>query len=288
MARARLDGVLSLRTLADADRIRAALGVGRRIVVVGAGWIGLEVAAAARQAGADVTVLAGDALPLRQVLGDELATVFRDLHEEHGVEFRSGAKPAAFVGDRHVRAAVLADGSEVPADAVVVGVGVDPAVALAEMAGLAVDNGVLVDAGLRTSDPDIYAAGDVANIDHPVLGRMRVEHWANAVNGAPVAAKAMLSQEVSYTDLPYFFTDQYELGMEYIGYHHPGGYDQVVYRGDLDEREFCAFWLAGGVLQASMNVNVWDVVSAATTMIGRPVDAAKLADPDVSLADVAH
>jgi len=285
------DAVLYLRRLPDADRIRAAIspGEGRRIVVVGGGWIGLEVAAAARQYGAAVTLVEVLDLPLQRVLGDELAAVFADLHREKGVDLRLRT------GVREIRAGggpatvVLDDGTELPADAVVAGVGIAPATALAEAAGLAVDNGVLVDAALRTSDPDVYAAGDVANADHPLFGeRIRVEHWANALNGGPAAARSMLGQHVVYDRVPYFYTDQYDLGMEYSGYAGPGRYDQIVYRGDVPAREFVSFWLRDGSVLAGMNVNVWDVTDPIQDLIrsGRKVDTDRLADPAVPLDEV--
>jgi 3-phenylpropionate/trans-cinnamate dioxygenase ferredoxin reductase subunit len=283
------DGVLYLRELPDSDRIRAALASGARIVVVGAGWIGLEVAAAARHHGADVTVLEVADLPLQRVLGDDIARVFADLHREHDVDLRLGT------GVEQIRAVgggisvVDSSGDEIDADAIVVGVGIRPALDLAEAAGLSIDDGVAVDASLRTSAPDVYAAGDVAAAEHPILGtRIRVEHWANALNGGPVAARSMLGQDVVYDELPFFFTDQYDLGMEYIGHAPPGSYDRVVVRGDLAGREFQAFWLSGGRALAGMHVNLWDdgidpikeVVAS-----GRVLDPDRLADPAVPLGD---
>ncbi|GJF30629.1 pyridine nucleotide-disulfide oxidoreductase [Kitasatospora sp. NE20-6] len=278
--------VLTLRSAADSIRLRERLTPGARIVVVGAGWIGLEVAAAARAAEAGVTVLEAAELPLLRVLGPEVARVFADLHRAHGVDLRFGAKVAA-VEDGGVR---LGDGTLVPADTVVVGVGIVPNTGLAEAAGLAVDNGVRTDAHLRTSHPDVFAAGDVANAFHPFYGRpIRVEHWANALNQPATAAKSMLGQDAVYDRVPYFFTDQYDLGMEYTGYAEPGGYDRVVFRGDVAAREFVAFWLADGRVLAGMNVNVWDVVDPIRALIlgGRPVDEARLTDPDVPLEELA-
>ncbi|HSV65738.1 MAG TPA: FAD-dependent oxidoreductase [Mycobacteriales bacterium] len=291
------DGVLYLRTLADAERIGAVLREGARLVVVGAGWIGLEVAAAGRQHGVAVTVVEQAALPLQRVLGDEVARVFADLHRGHGVDLRFGTWVSRIVAEQgRVAAVVLADGTELPADAVVVGVGVRPVTELATAADLAVDDGVLVDAALRSSNPDIFAAGDVANVDHPLFGRrIRVEHWANALHGGPAAARSMLGQDVVYDAVPYFFTDQYDLGMEYAGYVAPGGYDEVVFRGAPPEPgsgvagEFIAFWLAGGRVLAGMNVNVWDVTDAIQALVrsGRPVDPARLTDPAVPLESLA-
>lgn len=284
-----LNGVLSLRTLPDSDRIAAALADGGHLVVVGAGWIGLEVAAAARQHGTTVTVVEHSELPLLRVLGPGIARVFADMHRDHGVTFRFGATVRAFRGESRVSAVVLDDGTELPADAVVVGVGVQPNVALAEQAGLTVDNGIVVDQALRSSDPRIYAAGDIANAYHPVYGtHLRVEHWAMALHSGPAAARSMLGAEVVYDRLPYFYTDQYDLGMEYTGYAPSGGYDTVVVRGDLAKREFIAFWTAGGRVMAGMNVNVWDVTPQIENLIrsSKPVDLARLADPGIALEDV--
>jgi 3-phenylpropionate/trans-cinnamate dioxygenase ferredoxin reductase component len=287
-----LEGVRYLRTVGDSDRIKALLRTASRVVVVGAGWIGLEVAAAARLAGVEVTVVEMEQLPLLRVLGPEVARVFADLHREHGVELRFGAHLTEITGGGERAAGVrLADGSDIPADVVVVGIGAAPNAELAVAAGLDVDGGVRVDAALRSSDPDIYAAGDVASAFHPLIGKhIRVEHWANALNQPPAAAQAMLGQAVSYDRVPYFFSDQYDLGMEYSGYVEPGGYDEVVFRGDVPAREFIAFWLGGdGRVLAGMNVNVWDVNDAVQALVrsGRPADRAALADPSVSLESLA-
>jgi 3-phenylpropionate/trans-cinnamate dioxygenase ferredoxin reductase component len=287
---AELEGVHYLRRIEHADTLRGVLVEGARVVVIGGGWIGLEVAAAARTHRAAVTLVEVDTLPLRRVLGDEVARVFADLHAEHGVDLRLGTGIREIVGtDGRVASVTLEDGTSLPADAVVVGVGITPAVELAQAAGLAVDNGVVVDAALRTSDPDVYAAGDVANADNPLLGKhIRVEHWQNALDGGPAAARSMLGQDVVYDRVPYFFSDQYDLGMEYTGYAEPGGYDQVVFRGDVPGREFIAFWVADGRVLAGMNVNVWDVAEDIERMVrsGARVDPARLADPSVALADL--
>ncbi|WP_439680435.1 NAD(P)/FAD-dependent oxidoreductase [Embleya sp. MST-111070] len=282
-----LDGVRYLRRLADSDRLLADFRAGRRVVVIGGGWIGLETAAAARGHGCPVTVVEAAPLPLLRVLGDEVARIFLDLHTAHGVEFRLRADVAEITGDGgKVTGVRLGDGTEVAADVVVVGIGVTPNTALAEAAGLTVDNGIRTDAALRTSAADVYAAGDVANALHPVLGRgIRVEHWANALNQAPAAARSMLDRDVSYDRIPYFFTDQYELGMEYTGYAEPGEYDRVLFRGDPAGGEFIAFWLAEGRVLAGMNVNVWDVTEAIGQLVrsGRAVDPERLADPGIPL-----
>jgi 3-phenylpropionate/trans-cinnamate dioxygenase ferredoxin reductase component len=289
---AELGGVLYLRTLADSERIAEDAAPGARLVIIGAGWIGLEVAAAARHRGATVDVVETADLPLQRILGNRIATVFADLHREHGVSFHFGTQVARLIGDDRVRQVELADGRVLPADAVLVAVGAQPNTELAERAGLAVDNGILVDAGLRTSDPYIYAAGDVANVAHPLLGtRIRVEHWANALNGGPAAAMAMLGREVSYDRLPYFYTDQYDLGMEYSGYAPPGTTDRIVVRGDLAKREFIVFWKDGARVVAGMNVNVWDVADPIRAIIdasltGQSIDHAALADPAVPLDEL--
>jgi 3-phenylpropionate/trans-cinnamate dioxygenase ferredoxin reductase component len=287
-----LEGVLYLRTAGDSDRIKAALKSAARIVIVGAGWIGLEVAAAARLAGVDVTVVQRAELPLLRVLGPEVAPVFADLHREHDVDLRLGLHLTEITGrDDHADSVSLADGSKVPADAIVVGIGAAPNTELAVAAGLETENGVRVDAQLRSSDPDIFAAGDVASAFHPLVGKhIRVEHWANALHQPPAAARAMLGQDVSYDRVPYFYTDQYDLGMEYSGYAEPGGYDDVVFRGDVPGREFIAFWLGdGGRVLAGMNVNIWDVNDAIQALVRsrRPVDKAALTDPAVSLESLA-
>jgi 3-phenylpropionate/trans-cinnamate dioxygenase ferredoxin reductase component len=283
-----LDSVLYLRSAGDSDRIMAAFQDASRVAVIGAGWIGLETAAAARAAGAEVTVLEMAELPLQRVLGRQVARVFADLHLANGVDLRGGVWITEISGSGGKADGVrLADGRHVEADVVIVGVGISPNVQLAAAAGLEVDNGVWVNAQLRSSDPDIFAAGDVANAFHPLLGKhVRVEHWANALNQPQTAAKAMLGQDVAYDLVPYFYTDQYDLGMEYAGYVEPDGYDEVVFRGDVEGREFIAFWLGDhGRVLAGMNVNVWDVNDAIQALVrsGRPVDTAALRDPDTPL-----
>jgi 3-phenylpropionate/trans-cinnamate dioxygenase ferredoxin reductase subunit len=291
-------GIHYLRRIGDSDALKSALREGTNVVVIGAGWIGLETAAAARLAGCPVTVVEMDSLPLRRVLGEEVATVFADLHRARGVTFRfeSGVREFGGLGGE-ITHVVLDDGTEIPADVAIVGVGIRPLTELAAAADLAVDNGVSTDGYLRTSDPDIFAAGDVASYLHPKLNRsIRVEHWANALNGGPVAAKNMLGQAVSYDRVPYFFSDQYDLGMEYAGYVEPGGYDRVVFRGDasiVDGKapEFVAFWIGDGKVLAGMNVNVWDVQDDIQALVragwdGSTVDLERLTDPSVPLGDL--
>jgi 3-phenylpropionate/trans-cinnamate dioxygenase ferredoxin reductase component len=286
-----LGGVLYLRQVADTDQIKAAFQTASRVVVIGAGWIGLETAAAARAAEVDVTILETAKLPLLRVLGGEVARTFADLHRDHGVDLRFGVQVAEITGSAGQADGVrLADGSQVRADVVIVGVGITPNTQLAEQAGLDVDNGIVVDAQLRSSDRDIFAAGDVANAHHPMLGKhIRVEHWANALNQPRTAAKAMLGQDSCHDLVPYFYTDQYELGMEYAGYVEPGSYERVVFRGDVAGREFVAFWLGGGRVLAGMNVNIWDVNEAIQNLVRsqQPVDTGLLADPKVPLEELA-
>lgn len=292
-----LAGVHHLRRLAHAERLKHVLtSLGREnghLVIAGAGWIGLEVAAAARGYGAEVTVVEPEPTPLYSVLGPELGGVFADLHREHGVRFHFGTKLSSISGhDGMVLAALTDDGEEHPAHDVLAAIGAAPRTALAEAAGLTLADrsaggGIAVDPSLRTSDPHIYAAGDVANIEHPLSGgRLRVEHWANALNSGPAAARAMLGRDVSYDRVPYFFSDQYDLGMEFSGHAAPGSYDQVVCRGDVGKREFIAFWLSEGRVLAGMNVNVWDVTDPIQQLIrsGRTVDPDQLSDPTVPLA----
>ena len=229
------------------------------------------------------------ALPLQRVLGAEVARVFVALHEAHGVTFKCGTSVRELRGDGDIRSVVLTDGTDLPADLVVAGVGIWPNVELATAAGLDVANGIVTDAALRTSDPRIFAAGDVALSHNPLLDRsIRVEHWANALNGGPAAARSMIGQSVSYDRVPYFFSDQYDLGLEYSGYVEPGGYDQVVFRGSTDivdgkAPEFVAFWIAGGRVLAGMNANVWDVQDDIQKLVragyaGHAVDLDRLAD----------
>jgi 3-phenylpropionate/trans-cinnamate dioxygenase ferredoxin reductase subunit len=281
-------GVHYLRTIDDSDRLQEILATGSHLAVIGGGWIGLEVAAAARQAGLQVTVLVNLELPLLRVLGREMAQVFADLHRSQGVSLRLGVRVEGISGGT-AAGVRLGDGTRIEADAVVAGIGAMPRISLAAEAGLEVTDGIVTTAALRTSDPDIFAAGDVASAYHPLLGRhIRVEHWANALKQPAVAAAAMLGQDVRYEDLPYFYTDQYDLGMEYLG-DVRDGYDQVVVRGDVEGREFIAFWLKDGRVLAGMNVNVWGVTDSIKNLIrsGHPVTAAALADASTPLDDLA-
>ncbi|TWP35305.1 NAD(P)/FAD-dependent oxidoreductase [Leekyejoonella antrihumi] len=282
--------VFYLRRVEDCMQLRFAMTSASKVVVIGGGWIGLEVAAAASEAGLDVTVLEADDLPLLRVLGSECAQVFAKLHRRHGVDLRLGTQVVECTGDdpRAAAGVQLADGSVIEANLVVVGVGASPNTALARDAGLVLDNGIRVDEHLRTSDNDIYAVGDVANAFHPALGRhLRVEHWANALHQPAVAAASMLGRDAVYDQVPYFYSDQHELGMEYRGYVEPGGYDEVVFRGDTEQLEFVAFWLRDKRVQAAMNVNVWDQGDTIESLIrsNRQVDCSELADPHTPMAE---
>jgi len=285
-----LDGIMYLRRVGDSERLQAALRGAGQVVTVGGGWIGLEVTAAAREAGCEVTVVEPELVALHRQLGPELGGVFTDLHKEHGVVFRFRESVTEFRGSGgKVNGVVTSSGAVLPADLVVVGIGAIPATGLASDAGLDVGNGVIVDAGLRASAPGVFAAGDVANAYHPLYRKhVRVEHWANALNGGPAAAKSMLGQGVSYDAVPYFYSDQYDLGMEAAGLPEPDTYDRVVYRGDLAGREFVAFWLSDGMVMAGMNVNVWDVNDDIQALIRsrRRVAEARLADLDVAIPDL--
>jgi NADPH-dependent 2,4-dienoyl-CoA reductase/sulfur reductase-like enzyme len=285
-----LDGVRYLRTVGNSERLAAALRGGGQVVIAGAGWIGLETAAAAREYGCEVTVVEPESGVLQRALGPELGEVFADLHRSHGVTFRFGEGLSEVAGSGGaVTGAVTSSGAELPADTVIIAVGVLPNVGLAAGARLDVDNGIVVDEALRTSDPDIFAAGDVASAFNSLLGRrIRVEHWGNALAGGPLAARSMLGQDVTYDWVPYFFSDQYDLGMEVAGLSDPGSYDEVIYRGDKQSLEFISFWLADRVVVAGMNVNVWDVNDDIQALIrsGETVDPDRLADPDIPLTDL--
>jgi 3-phenylpropionate/trans-cinnamate dioxygenase ferredoxin reductase component len=284
-----LDGVLYLRSVGDSDALRERLDRGGAVVVVGAGWIGAEVAASARQRGLEVTVLDSHAVPLERVLGAEVGAVYRDIHLDHGVRMLMGTGVAAFEGETAVERVRTSDGRTIECDFVVVGVGVRPRTRLARLGGLDVDGGILVDQHLQTSMPGVFAAGDVAVAHHPFYAeRLRVEHWANALRQGPVAARNMLGRGEAYECLPYFFSDQYDVGMEYSGY--ARSWDRVVFRGDPESREFLAFWLAGDRVVAGMNANVWDVTDPIRRLIHDrvAVDDRRLADPDVPLEQLAR
>jgi 3-phenylpropionate/trans-cinnamate dioxygenase ferredoxin reductase subunit len=283
-----LAGVHYLRTHSDSRRLSGAIRGAQRVAVIGAGWIGSEVAASARQMGADVVLIDPAPVPLHRVLGDEIGAVFSRLHTDNGVRLRLGTGVTALQGKVSVSHVALTDGTLEPADVVVVGVGVSPRVELATAAGLKVDNGIVVDEYLQSSASGIYAAGDVASAWHPHYGRhVRVEHWFNAIHQGLAAGANVVGRPTPYTELPYFFSDQYDLGMEYVGLSQPG--DQVTVRGSLADREFIAFWHRDGQVAAAMNVNVWDVVDDLRAIVTnqRALEPALLADPKVALAELA-
>jgi 3-phenylpropionate/trans-cinnamate dioxygenase ferredoxin reductase subunit len=288
MPGADLSGVHYLRTVDDSLALQDAIKKASRVAVIGAGWIGSEVAASARQMGAEVVLIEPLPVPLHRVLGSEVGAVFSQLHSDHGVALRLGVGVKELRGGSAVEQVVLEDGSTEAADLVVAGIGVTPRIELAEAAGLEIDNGVVVDETLQTSAPGIFAAGDIANAWHPhYKRRVRTEHWANALNQGSAAGANAVGSPTPYTRLPYFFSDQYDLGLEYVGY--ASADDSVVIRGDLGKREFIAFYHRDGVVTAGMNVNVWDVVEDIRAIItaGQAVDLAKLADPNVPLGDLA-
>jgi 3-phenylpropionate/trans-cinnamate dioxygenase ferredoxin reductase component len=287
-----LNGVHYFRTKADSERLRGELsGGGRRLVLIGSGWIGMEIAATARELGNEVTLMGLEEIPLSLAIGPQIGAAFAARHREAGVQFRlpASAKEIQADDDGNVAAVVTTTGETLPADLVVVAVGVVPNTALAEAAGLQIRNGILVDAALRTSDPDIFAAGDVANALHPVTGEYaRSEHWANAIAGGKVAGRSMLGRDAALDEIPYFYTDQFDIGMEYSGYAALTKDAELVIRGSLDKREFIAFWLRDGKVVAGMNVNIWDVQDAIKDLIrgGRTVDPQRLADPAVALEEL--
>lgn len=285
-----LPGVRTLRTLDDSNALADELrGGGKRLVLIGSGWIGMEVAATAKTLGNEVTVLERDAVPLAAAIGAEMGAVFRDLHLAHGVDLRASVNVERIAGSGRAEAVVV-DGEEVPADLVLIGVGAVPDVSLAEGAGLSVNNGILTGSSLRTSAPAVFAAGDVANAYHPVVQRhLRSEHWDNALKAGEVAAKSMLGQRVAHDSIPYFYTDQFDLGMELSGYPPLMSDARVVTRGDVAGREFIAFWHDGTRVVGAMNVNVWDVQDHLQKLIrdAMPVTVETLRDESVDLEQLA-
>ncbi|MGZ4313766.1 MAG: NAD(P)/FAD-dependent oxidoreductase, partial [Solirubrobacteraceae bacterium] len=285
---AELDGVHYLRTFNDCDALRERLASGGRVTVVGAGWIGSEFAASARQSGLEVTVIDPLDLPNVRIFGPEIGEFYRDVHLRHGVEMVLGDGVEALEGEGSVSVVRTSSGRRVECDFAVVGIGVEPRAGLGHAAGLTVENGIQVDAALRTSAPNVFAAGDVANAWHPFYERhIRVEHWANALNQGPAAARAMLGDAVNYDRIPYFFSDQYDVGMEYSGF--ATEWDEVVFRGDREGGEFVAFWLADGRVVGGMNVNVWDVNEHVQALIRsrQKIDADALRDTATPLEALA-
>jgi 3-phenylpropionate/trans-cinnamate dioxygenase ferredoxin reductase component len=294
---AQLREIYYLRSLTDSERLRERLRRGGRLVVVGAGWIGCEVAASARQMGLDVTVIDPASVPLEHVLGVEAGTIYRDIHSDHGVKLLPDTRVESFEGDGEVQLVRTVDGRRIECDFVVVGVGATPNTELAAGTGIAVENGIVTDEFLQTAIEGVFAAGDVANARHPLFGQLRVEHWANALHQGPTAARNMLGgvdpgdrvldHPVAYDRIPYFYSDQYDVGMEYSGY--ATDWDEVIFRGDVPGREFIAFWLKDQRILAGMNVNVWDVPAQIQALIRSRlrVDRDRLADADTPLTELA-
>jgi len=283
-----LAGVFCLRTVADADAISAAVTPGRRLVVVGAGWIGTEVAASLRRVGLEVSLVYRSGAPLTRSLGTEIGVVFADLHAEHGVALHPDVTVTAVRGRTAVESVELSDGTSIGADLVVVGLGAEPATELARTAGLAIADGVLTGPGLATSAPDVYAAGDVANVTHSLLsGRVRSEHWWSALTQPPVAAANMLGHPACYDWIPTFTSKQYDVMVEYTG--HAPRWDRIVFRGAPASRHFTAFWITDGKVAAGMTVGIPGLERHIRALVaaGAGVSPAVLADPDSELAELA-
>lgn len=277
-----LPGVHTLRSLADADALKTEIAQGKQVAVVGSGWIGMEVAASARSLGARVTVYSPDEVPLAKVFGERFGHHLLELHQGHGVDVRTGTRVQGIeLADGHLQ--VISDIGSSRADVVLLAIGAVPNVELAETAGLDVDHGVVVDASLRSSDSKILAIGDVAQAFNTRLRRqLRVEHWDNAIRQGKLAAATLTGADQAYDWLPYFFTDQYDLGMEYVGDAAPG--DETVLRGS--ENEFIIFWLREGRITAAANVNIWDVNDTLRGLVGRQIDPARLEDTAIELGDL--
>ena len=285
-----LDGVYYLRNVEDSDRLKIEFAQVNRAVIIGAGWIGLETASAARAAGLEITLLVSGDLPLQHVLGPEVAPIFAELHRSHGVDLRYKATATGLTGSHgRVTGVVLSDGTRIDADMIIVGIGAVPRTEIAADAGLKTDNGIVVDQHLRTSDPDIFAAGDIARTYNPRLGRhIRVEHWANARRQGVVAARAMLGQDAADVRPSYFFTDQYDLSMEYTGDIGPAGYDRVIFRRHANSNQMIVFWLHEQRVQAGMNINIWDVADDIEGLVQspHPANPEDLANPAIPLASL--
>lgn len=282
-----LPGVHYLRTIEDADAIMLGAARGCRVAVIGGGWIGAEVAASLRRLANPVAMIAPGQVPLERVLGTEIGSLFLELHREHGVDLRMGQRATAFLGRGPVEAVATRDGTLIEAGLVVVGVGARPRIDLAVAAGLEVDDGVVVDEFQRSSDPAIFAAGDVASAWHPLLRkRLRVEHWDNARAQGRAAARNILEHKEAYDRIPYFYSDQFDLSMEYVGY--APRWDRIVYRGDPAGRAFIAFWLTDGAVRAAMSVGISGAIEPLRALIasGAPAHIDRLSDDAVPLEDL--
>lgn len=284
-----LAGIHYLRRLDDSDRIRDAFTVDQRIVLIGAGWIGLEIASAARRAGRNVTIVEPADVPLQATLGPRLGQYFAELHRAHGVDLRLGASVEEVLDERgNVAGVRLAGGEEIPADVLIIGIGITPNTRLAEDGGLRINNGIAVDEHLRTEALNVYAAGDVANAYHPWLRRhLRVEHWANARHQPEVVAHNITGNADTYDRLPFFYSDQYDIGLEYVGYATSGDVDQVLIRGDITSDHFMSFWLSQSRVLAGMHVNTWGVLNDIEELIRsrRPIDPRRLVDEAIPLRE---
>jgi 3-phenylpropionate/trans-cinnamate dioxygenase ferredoxin reductase subunit len=283
-----LAGVHYLRTIEDALAIQRDLTPEARLLVLGGGWIGLETAASARKLGAEVTIIEATDQLCSRVLPKGLADYLLERHQRQGVNVHLRTTVAALKGNSRVESAVLSTGEELPVSAIVIGVGVEPNVELARQAGLEVNNGIVVDQSGRTSDPRIFAAGDVTNQPNDFLGRrVRLESWANAQNQSIAVAKAMLGQSVAYHDIPWFWSDQYNLNVQLLGIPHKS--DQFVMRGDPASDKFLQFFLYGGRIEAVAAVNNPRDLRMARRLLqsDKEVDRARLSDPAVALQSLA-
>ena len=278
-----LPGVFSLRRAEDADAIRDAAKPGTKAVLVGMGFIGAEVAASLRYRGVDVTVVEFAETPLQRVLGDRLGKVLESLHRDHGVEmfFKDGAE--RFEGDGRFEALATKEGRRIEGDLAVVGVGVEPVTEVADGSNVTLDNGILVDASLRTNVPDVYAIGDVARHDHPVFGQIRVEHYDNAIKMGETAARNILGADEVFDDAHWFWSDQYDADIQMAGF--AIAWDEMVVRGSLEERSFAVFLLKEGQLLSTFLMNRKSDVRRSMPLIEAAVhpDPALLADPEFDL-----
>jgi 3-phenylpropionate/trans-cinnamate dioxygenase ferredoxin reductase subunit len=284
-----LDGVHDLRTFEDADAIRSRAARGGKAVVVGAGFIGCEVTASLRVMGVDVEVVEPLPAPLVRVVGPEVARLFEEIHRDHSVGFHFGQGISAFEGTGgRVEEVVTESGRRLGCDFAVVGVGIQPVTELAAEGGLELANGIAVDPFLRTSEQDIFAAGDVADHQHPLFGRrLRVEHWDNALKMGAAAAKNMMGAGVAFDDPHWFWSDQYDYNLQYVGF--AAEWDELIVRGNLEERNFVGFYVKAGVVQAAVGINRGRDVRRAAGLIKaqKPIDPASLRDEDVDLKKLA-
>jgi 3-phenylpropionate/trans-cinnamate dioxygenase ferredoxin reductase subunit len=279
-----LEGVYDLRTVGDADALRADVAAGRQAVVVGMGFIGSEVVASLRQKQVEVVVIDPDRTPLFRVLGEKVGGVMARIHRDHGVEMIFEDAVVAFEGTQRVERVLTKSGRRIPCDFAVVGVGIEPNVNLVADTAIDTGNGVLVDERCRTSVDAVYAAGDVANHYHPVFKRrLRVEHWQNAIKQGSAAARNMLDNAGPYDEVHWFWSDQYDVNLQYAGAH--ATWDRLIVRGNLDERRFLAFYLKDGLIEAVVALNRGKDLRRSIPLIKARtvVDPAKLQDEGVDL-----